>query len=67
MKILSVALALLLVLGFLLIPAAAMAADVHCAYHPFAICHGTGQTRWIAQTPYEKYSCSCGDIVWVKQ
>src|ERR1700746_836594 len=39
--------------------------DVHCAYHPMAMCHGTGEVKLIGGHNYEKYSCSCGDDVWV--
>ena len=67
MRITKYVLSILLVLGFLLVPAAALAATVHCAYHPMAMCYGTGQIRYIGGSPYEKYHCTCGDEVWVKQ
>ncbi len=52
---------------FLLLPAAAIAGQVRCAYHPNASCYGTGQIRNLSGRPYEKYHCSCGDDVWVAQ
>lgn len=41
--------------------------DVHCAYHPFSSCYGTGQVKLIGGRNYEQYHCSCGDNVWVAQ
>lgn len=59
---------LLMVISTLLAPAAALASEVHCAYHPLATCYGTGQISHMPDgRAFEKYHCSCGDNVYVPQ
>lgn len=42
-------------------------AAVECPLHSGSSCYPTGQYHWNGPNEYQKYHCSCGDDVWVKE